>query len=268
MRMSLTLIAGALLAHGAFAATPILPTMAKIPQGKVQTDACPAGQSVCSELVFTQRVVDIAPFEMGATEVTFDEWDACVQDNACEAPASEWAYENRPVAPPCVEGAVCQYPADEGWGRGKRPVIHVSVEDVQRYLAWLNARTGDHYRLPTSAEWEYAALAGATTAFPWGGKLGKNNANCDGCGSRWDNKQTAPVASFKPNRFGLYDMVGNVSEWVSTCFPSRKRGSEECNTYLHRGSSWQTVARSADPRFYQNEQGNRRENYIGFRLAR
>jgi len=158
-------IAGLLLAHGALAATPILPTMMKIPQGKVRTDECPVGKSVCSELVFTPRVVRIPAFEMAATEVTFDEWDACVQDNACEAPVSEWAYENRPVAPPCVEGAVCQYPADEGWGRGKRPVIHVSVEDVQRYLGWLNTKTGDHYRLPTSAEWQYAALAGAPPPF-------------------------------------------------------------------------------------------------------
>jgi formylglycine-generating enzyme required for sulfatase activity len=262
------LIAGFLLAHGAQAATPILPTMMKIPQGKVRTNACPDGKPVCSELVFTQRVVDVAAFEMSATEVTFAEWDACVEDNACEAPESGWAYENRPVAAPCVEGSPCQYPADQGWGRGRRPVIDVSWEDVQRYLAWLNAKTGDHYRLPTSAEWEYAALAGATTTFPWGAKLGKNNAVCDGCGSRWDDKQTAPVASFKPNRFGLYDMVGNVAEWVSSCLASRKRGSEECNTYLYRGSSWGTVARNADPRFYQDATGNRRENYIGFRLAR
>jgi sulfatase modifying factor 1 len=269
MKFPLMLIVVCSFAHVALAAEPAIePTLVKIPQGKIQTTACPAGTTICPEGDYIRRVVDVPAFEMGATEVTFAEWDACVKDNACAAPVSNWAYENRPVAPPCVEDTPCQYPADQGWGRGKRPVINVSWEDVQRYLTWLNAKTGGHYRLPTSAEWEYAALAGATTAFPWGAKPGKNNANCDGCGSKWDNKQTAPVASFKPNRFGLHDMIGNVAEWVSTCYPSRKPGSQECSTYIYRGGAWPSVARNMDPRGYQALFGNLREDYIGFRLAR
>ena len=74
--------------------------------------------------------------------------------------------------------------------------------------------TGQPYRLLTEAEWEYAARAGTTTAYSWGDEIGKGNANCDGCGSQWDNRQTSPVGSFKPNAFGLYDMAGNVWQWV------------------------------------------------------
>jgi formylglycine-generating enzyme required for sulfatase activity len=269
MKYALLPLAACLFAHVAMAATPALePTLIKIPHGKIQTMACPAGTAVCPAHEYVSQVVDVAAFELGATEVTFAEWDACVQDNGCAAPVSEWAYENRPVAPPCVEDIPCQYPADQGWGRGKRPVIDVSWEDVQRYLTWLNAKTGGNYRLPTSAEWEYAALAGATTTFPWGARPGRNNANCDGCGSKWDNRQTAPVASFKPNRFGLHDMIGNVAEWVSSCLPARSPGSQTCNTYLYRGGSWQSAAKNLDPRGYHALYGNLRENHIGFRLAR
>jgi sulfatase modifying factor 1 len=269
MKFPLMLIAMCMFSCTALAAEPaVAPALIKIPQGKINTAACPAGKTICPEGDYVRQVVDVAAFEMGATEVTFAEWDACVQDNACAAPQSGWAYEHRPVVAPCVEGVPCQYPDDQGWGRDQRPVINVSWEDVQRYLTWLHAKTGVPYRLPTSAEWEYAALANATTTFPWGAKLGKNNANCHGCGSKWDNQQTAPVASFKPNRFGLHDMIGNVSEWVSTCFPSREPGSQECNTYIYRGGAWPSTAKAMDPRGYQALFGNLRKDYIGFRIAR
>ena len=97
-----------------------------------------------------------------------------------------------------------------GWGRGPQPVINVNWDDAQQYVAWLSRVTGQPYRLLTEAEWEYAARAGTTTAYYWGDEIGKGNANCDGCGSQWDTKQTAPVGSFAPNAFGLYDMAGNV----------------------------------------------------------
>ena len=87
-----------------------------------------------------------------------------------------------------------------------RPVEQVSWRDVQEFIRKLNNRTGKRFRLPTEAEWEYAARAGTTTAYYWGESLGRNNANCDGCGSRWDDKQTAPVGSFKPNAFGLFSI--------------------------------------------------------------
>ena len=96
-------------------------------------------------------------------------------------------------------------------------MINVSWDDAQRYVAWLSRITGKTYRLLTEAEYEYAARAGTQTAYPWGDEIGGNNANCAGCGSRWDVAQTAPVGSFAPNKFGLYDMVGNVWEWVEDC---------------------------------------------------
>jgi formylglycine-generating enzyme required for sulfatase activity len=243
--------------------------MVRIPAGKIAAQACPDRERICDPQDYVSRNLAIAEFRLSATEITMAQWDACVQDGGCIDEASDWAYKNRPVYPPCVEGVVCQYPYDEGWGRGDRPVIHVSWDDVQKYLAWLNRKTGGHYRLPTAEEWEYAALAGARTKFPWGAGLGKNHTNCDCCGSDWDGRQTAPVGSFKPNKFGLYDMVGNVSEWVSNCVPLRSPGknSQECGWYIYRGGAWPFVAESLDPAGFDWANGDFRANFLGFRIA-
>ena len=83
--------------------------------------------------------------------------------------------------------------------------------------------TGKDYRLLTEAEWEYAARAGTTTRYVWGAEIGVGNANCNGCGSGWDNRETAPVGSFAPNAFGLYDMAGNVWKWTQDCFHENYR---------------------------------------------
>jgi formylglycine-generating enzyme required for sulfatase activity len=122
-------------------------------------------------------------------DVTFADWDTCVSVGGCPQ-----------------EGRA----GDAGWGRGTRPVIYVSWGDAQTYVAWLSRMTGKAYRLLNEAEWEYAARAGSTTAYFWGEEFGKDHANCNGCGSQWDNRQTSPVESFKPNEFGLHDMAGNV----------------------------------------------------------
>jgi formylglycine-generating enzyme required for sulfatase activity len=82
--------------------------------------------------------------------------------------------------------------------------------DAAAYTEWLAEQTGKRYRLPSEAEWEYAARAGTETAYWWGNDIGANRANCNGCGSQWDNQETAPVGSFDPNPFGLYDTSGNV----------------------------------------------------------
>jgi formylglycine-generating enzyme required for sulfatase activity len=116
-------------------------------------------------------------------ELSFADWDACAADGGCDA-----------------------HIKDSGFGRGPQPVINVTWDDARRYAAWLAKTTGKPYRLPSEAEYEYAERAGTQTAYPWGDVLGKNNANCNGCGSRWDDMQTAPVGSFPPNRFGLYDI--------------------------------------------------------------
>ena len=105
------------------------------------------------------------------------------------------------------------------------------------YVAWLSHKTGKPYRLLTEAEWEYAARAGSTTAYYWGKEIGKGNANCDGCGSKWDDVQTSPVGSFAANAFGLYDMAGNVWQWVQDCYRVSYEGA--------RATAWRGPAISA-----------------------
>ncbi len=117
-------------------------------------------------------------FAVGKYSVTFKEWDACVADGGCGG------YQ----------------PPDNGWGRGNRPVINVSWNDAQGFIQWLSRKSGNTYRLPTEAEWEIAARAGTTTDYYWGNDVGRNHANCDGCGSEWDNRKTAPVGSFQAQR--------------------------------------------------------------------
>jgi formylglycine-generating enzyme required for sulfatase activity len=126
--------------------------------------------------------------------LTFEEWDACDASGACK-----------------------HQPWDQGWGRGRQPVVNVGWDDAERYISWLTKRTGQPYRFLSEAEWEWAARAGTETPFSWGDSPGRGNANCNGCGSPWDNKQSAPVGSFAPNAFGLYYMHGNVWEWVQDC---------------------------------------------------
>ena len=130
---------------------------------------------------------------------------------------------------------------------GDCPVESVSWNDVQDFIKKLNQKSGKIFRLPSESEWEYAARAVSTTEYSWGDDIGKNRATCDGCVSQWDNKQTAPVASFKPNAFGLYDMHGNVWEWTQDCLsysygagPDDGRALEEgeCDYAILRGGAW------------------------------
>jgi formylglycine-generating enzyme required for sulfatase activity len=201
------------------------------------------------------------PFAVSEYEVTFADWDACRQGGGCEA----WN------------------PADSGWGRGQRPVIYTSWDDAQDYVTWLSQVTGKTYRLLSDAEYEYAARAGTTTAFPWGNDIqlnGKVMANCDGCGSQWDGTQTAPVGSFPPNKFGLYDIAGNIWEWTQDCWHRDYKGAPtngsawttaaggDCSQRILRGGSWRdlpealgSAVRSRLPSFY-------RYNALGFRVAR
>ncbi len=178
------------------------------------------------------RVTIPRSFALSKTEVTFDEWDACVAAGACPK-------------------------AVDGWGRGAMPVVDVSWDGAQNYAAWLSQRTGKPYRLPTEAEWEYATRAGTTTRYPWGDEVGSGHANCDGCGGAW-TLQTAPVGSFPPNAFGLFDMQGNVWEWVEDVWHDGFDGAPaDGSAWLDggdptfrviRGSSWHNepeLARSA-----------------------
>jgi formylglycine-generating enzyme required for sulfatase activity len=157
-----------------------------------------------------QRKVQIATFTIARYEVTFDEWEVCVQFGDCPQLSSHI------------------------WGRGTRPVINVSWHEAQKYIAWLSKATGASYRLPTEAEWEYAARAGSKTRYSWGDDPGQGKANCSGCKSSWDNK-TAPVGSYLPNDFGLHDMHGNVREWVQDIWHDSYSGTPPTT-----GAAWLT----------------------------
>jgi formylglycine-generating enzyme required for sulfatase activity len=153
----------------------------------------------------------------------------------------------------------------------------VNWEDAKAYAAWLSTMTGKTYRLLTEAEWEYAARAGTMTAYYWGDDVGKGNANCIGCGSRWDGQRASPVGSFKPNAFGLYDMAGNVWQWVEDCYHDDYSGvptdgsawaAGDCSSRMIRGGTWNgnpRLLRSADR--IGSAPGNR-SAILGFRLGR
>ena len=180
-----------------------------------------------------RRVIIAKPFAVGVYEVTFGEWGACRRGGGCT-----------------------HSPGDGGWGRGDRPVINVSWEDAQEYVRWLSRTTGERYRLPSESEWEYVARGGTKTRYWWGDEVGENRANCDGCGSRWDNERTAPVGSFSANAYGLHDVHGNVWEWVEDCWNEDYTGapsngsaweSGDCSLRVLRGGSW-----FFDPRFLRS----------------
>ena len=175
-------------------------------------------------------------------------------------------------------------PRDLGWGRGTRPVINLSQADAQAYAAWLSAQTGKRYRLPSEAEWEYAARAGTTTRYSWGNGIGRNRANCGGCGnnfgndcgSEWDGEGPAPVGSFAANAFGLYDMHGNVSEWVEDCYGdyadaptdgSARTGCDDPRAVVVRGGSWDEPPQWLRSAFRPWDRPSVRSDGLGFRLV-
>jgi formylglycine-generating enzyme required for sulfatase activity len=136
------------------------------------------------------------PFSISRFEITFALWDACLADGGCSG----------------------YRPPDEGWGRGTRPVVNVNRADILSYTSWLSKKTSRLYRLPSEAEWEYAARAGTTTEYWWGDSVGINKAVCQDCGSIYDGEKTAQVGSFGKNKFGIFDTSGNVWEWVEDCY--------------------------------------------------
>lgn len=203
--------------------------------------------------------VSIRRFAVARYDTTFDEWYACANFGGCRSNPR---------------------PGNGGWENGRRPAINVNWNDAQEYVTWLSKITGRNYRLLSEAEWEYSTRANTQTAYYWGDVIGSNNANCQGCGSQWDNMKTAPVGSFKPNGFGLYDMAGNVLQWVLDCMHqdyvgAPKDGSAwlaeqrgDCGQRILRGGAWgqrPVVLRSAE-RGWDNP--DKRTDFVGFRVAR
>ncbi|MGB5733748.1 MAG: formylglycine-generating enzyme family protein [Thiohalocapsa sp.] len=210
-----------------------------------------------------QREVCLPAFEIGRYEVTFAQWDACVTDGGCEALSD-----------------------DEGWGRDRRPVINVSWQQAREYVRWLNHSGGkDGYRLPSEAEWEYAARAGTTTPFSTGDCISTDQANFDGTfeygdcpePTNLDLHQTQPVGSYGPNPWGLYDMHGNVNEFVADCWNDGYAGAPVDGSAWLEGNCTRRVLRSGSwhgyPGYLRSAYRCRtgpafRHRSIGFRLAR
>lgn len=198
---------------------------------------------------------------VGRHEVTFAEWDACAGAGGC-----------------------AHRPRDSGWGRGRRPAINVSWDDiVTQYLPWLSARTGKPYRLLSEAEWEYAARASTATPFATGATISSDEANFDGTNTYSGSatgvyrKRTLEAGSFAPNAFGLHDMHGNVWEWVADCYRetyteaqpdgSPGAGIAGCQRVM-RGGSWIDSPRVLRSASRGHAPSNTRFIYRGFRVAR
>jgi formylglycine-generating enzyme required for sulfatase activity len=222
------------------------PPLVEVPPGRFAMGS--AGGSADERPV--HEVSIIRGFALGEYEVTFAEWDACVAAGACS-----------------------HRPDDRGWGHGRQPVVDVSWDDAEQYVHWLTQRTGKRYRLPTEAEWEYAARAGA----PGDDVKPVGIMDCLGCGSRWDNKQPAPVGSFKPNALGLYDMLGNVWEWVADCRTADYLGAPadgaaveapDCARRTLRGGSWGDRIQLVRAANRGGTDPGTRSGVIGFRVAR
>jgi formylglycine-generating enzyme required for sulfatase activity len=199
------------------------------------------------------RVTIPKQFAIGRYEVTFDEWDRCVEEKGCKA-----------------------QPEDRGWGRGDRPVINISWADAKAFAAWLSQKTGQTYRLPSEAEWEYAARGGTNTPFWWGRDVGARQANCRECNTG-SVEQTSPVGSYKPNPFGLYDTAGNAAEWVEDCWNDNYRNapkdgsawtSGQCRLRVLRGGSYDSPNKAVRSTARFRYDTDVRYSANGFRLVR
>src|SRR3984957_8748392 len=193
------------------------------------------------------------PFAIGRREVTFAEWDQCADAGACK-----------------------YRPDDHGWGRGDRPAINVSWDDTKVFVGWLSQKTGQKYRLPSEAEWEYAARAGTKTPFWWGHDIGTGHAQCDTCGSP-TKQQVVAAGSFRPNGFGLYDTAGNAAEWVEDCWNDNYKNAPkdaaawttgDCRLRVLRGGNFNSKAPEvrSSARFRYDEDVRYYAN--GFRVVR
>ena len=206
-------------------------------------------------------------FAVSKYDVTVAQWKACVSVGGC----------------PRID--------EEDSDADAMPVVYVSWDDAQKYVEWLSALTGRSYRLLNEKEWEYAARGGGETAYPWGKDIGKKNANCSDCGSEWDDEGPSPVGSFEANGFGLFDMVGDVYQWVEDCYvldarrsASNERGGaaeshvrppgavgnvmmEACHRVI-RGGAWSELPQALRCAARGSSFPGNREDKIGFRVAR
>lgn len=197
--------------------------------------------------------INIKAFSIGSQEVTFKQYDQFCDDKNLTRPD------------------------DQEWGRGSRPVVNVSWIDAIAYTNWLSKKTGKIYRLPTDAEWEYAARADTKTQYWWGNKTGIAMANCADCSSLWSGEKTAPVGRFPANAFGLYDTAGNVFEWVQDCYHNTFEHASidgsaidklGCGKRVIRGGAWSFPAKECRSANRWRDFPTRRSDDTGFRVVR
>jgi len=243
------------------------PVVAPLQQGNVIRDCADCPQLVAVTAGSFMKSDDAHPnapatlttvdhnFAIGRFEITFDQWDVCVSDGVCKTTAE-----------------------DGGWGRGLRPKIYVSYEDVtSQYLPWLSKLTGNAYRLPTQEEWQYAAAGGSGTAQAksHSDTTAKECFNASGpavdtCTDGFNS--TAPVGSFAPSALGLYDMQGNVWEWSADCWQpftyAANTDTSACDTRLVLGGAWSTGRNKVNGQITGWEKSSRKTNSIGFRVVR
>ncbi|HSV25519.1 MAG TPA: formylglycine-generating enzyme family protein [Xanthobacteraceae bacterium] len=226
------------------------PEMVVVPAGKFMMGS----EDGADDEKPVHEVVIAKPFAVGKFEVTFDEYDACAAGGGC---------------------VNHQHPSDAGWGRGRHPVIAIPWMWVSGYLDWLSQKTGKRYRLLTEAEWEYAARAGTTTKYAFGDTITHDQANFS-AGTRGQGR-TVEVGSYPPNAWGLYDMHGNVWEWVEDCYEvdyekAPADGSAyvypSCPTRVARGGSWDYEADDLRSSLRYAVRPYYGVDEIGFRVAR
>ncbi|GKQ54741.1 SUMF1/EgtB/PvdO family nonheme iron enzyme [Bradyrhizobium sp. Ce-3] len=195
------------------------------------------------------RKVTVKPFAMGKYPVTVREWNACAAAKACGFTAS---------------------------GKDDVPVTNVSWSDAKQYVAWLAEATKKAYRLPSEAEWEYAARGGTQSKYWWGDQMQSGHAGCKDCGGDAAAEQPVKVGSFKPNPFGLYDMGGGVDQWAEDCWHRNYQGGPadgavwsggDCASHVIRSGSWKNDARYVRPANRDNYDTNVRYPTHGFRVA-
>jgi formylglycine-generating enzyme required for sulfatase activity len=246
----------------------VCPQMVVIPAGRFSGRGDPeSAEDDLGPVTFAK------PFAMGRFEITFADWDACVAEGGCVGRAQR---QDGPYWDECRQAGRCSpnpvtrtgRPAfDEGWGRGRRPVINVNQADIQLYLDWLSKKTGRRYRLPSAAEWSYAAAAGPEWRAPGiaGWQRKTNMGNYVG--------RTLPVGAYAPNAFGLFDMFGNVLERVGGCGEAvyTENAIAGCSVLSVYGGFWRLEAVEVildRPWSFGQRQPERRSWIDGFRVAR
>lgn len=215
------------------------------------------------------HAVSVSDFYLAEYEVTWDQYLPCIRAGECPQNHSN--------------GGDQSTGGDAGWGRGSQPMINVSWGEAQKYIGWLNAQTGEQYRLPSEAEWEYAARAGTTTTFYTGDCITIDQANINGtlqylnCGELESVGRAVAVKSYPANPIGLFDMYGNVAELVQDCSNTNYEGAPNngepwlegtCLRRIVRGGSWASKPRNSTSSSRGEVGIDMRSHYLGFRLAR